>query len=1500
MPVRGGPSAIYGFLYQILANLTWIAEIRFSNFLKGEDEVRSARLDLEPSGGGGDSRAYLGETRIVEQFKTRSGKNNTWSTTAIVDEVLVDLVKAVPNDISKDNSTYRFVTNGREGKLYEFKRLLAKIKAGCLEGDCSPDVLDTKNRRKFFHAKNQTEKEFFEEVVNILIQKAGRTAVNSQRVFHLLSRFEIKAFFDIDTVISNIDALLAAVVDREEEAQAKRRELCTSLLEYAAQNATIKVEEFFKDSGLDKKPLQDIGGLRICLEQVARAGAKNLGYEQLSDVRKPPQLERGKGITLFHGDSGAGKTWQLISLALNELEKGRNAVLISASGDFDADCQNISNAVYQDGYQKDATISLRRLAGKMREHVKTLPKQWLTACIDSVQDSSYADQLLRLEWEGWGINLAIATTPKIASVISAKYNDRIATKDVSPFSYAELTEMLKRRGLSWSEIPGDVKELLKLPVLAGIYCEVAEEGWHPTNEYELFEKFWKQVSLKPGQPEHPGDREVLLKLVDSILRNESILYPWIPDFYRSQGLNDEVLVRLERIGWLRCSPRGEVEVAHDRFLNWAVAERLLDLVSRKQISSPELVGIIQKILYSDDLFCGKRLGYVPMDYLWLACDPNNCASDSVRHLLGNCLNHERTHFDGSSLRSLLPTLGDRIVPHLTQYIKSADDSTIGDLGTRELLMAFGQYQPNISSDIAHFLIQSDSDERKQLGFELLKHFPNPNYLDELWGYHKESFRLWDLPEEKQPKGVYWLHDRTWQALRNAAKLNPKWVDQKLSNFSPENDPASELGWLIYNLKYSDGVRLWKKHNERLFAKVPDHKKRVLAQLVEKFNDIEKIPVLEKWVTSSKSVEFENAAAFSAISRVAPGRAIGLIQQVKRNDLEFSRTWWMPILFFNRPIEGRAALLERAKREQNGYFFLATVYSGQANFLDKGSLEFILNGLEAALENKLSAATSGHCQCLWICLCLFREMHKPELLEVIASWGGTKLDKMLADVAFELRKADQLISRESKDFIKRIGGTGVQQLSLKYLQSDGPGDWEAGANLTLFGSSRESLEFLEAKGLSPISSIDSVGRDHLVAVNILLQKGNKKAADSLINIVNLAEQEGNEQLLKDVIKIARYGNLRDFETALIGLTSKINEETELAVTLAETLAILGAKSEEYLAFVANILSSKSGNHDKARYLLYREGSSQSLRLLADHLKSIEPFHGQTIALAYCIALFRNQSFRDEVRPILEREAMAGKKCPLDSSEWLSILPELDIPDPYEQLLEAAFENMPFTSSTKTCAAIEGLFKLDPDKAFEAAEFHIKRGSAGHADLPKLLMRLAGDEAIDPLIDFAVRFEKTKILWTIARALRNADKTQLSSSIKKMINTDNQNIRQVAIEIIGWQMPGFFLDELKKIAGNDPNPELSMVAIQAIKRQESQAWVMALIQNIHECPKSQQWSHIVAISALGDPFLLKDGGDPLWEGKTLHGIPWHMSKYLISRYRDRESEVNKAADAADNKK
>ncbi|WP_152535871.1 hypothetical protein [Bradyrhizobium sp. Ai1a-2] len=188
MTQAGGPAAINGFLYQMIQHLGRLADIALSGRLDGQ-EIEEACLVLEPRGGG-DARAEAAGIYLVEQYKTRRG--GTWAV-ADIESALRDLRKAVPTPLPA-LARYRFVTDGRAGRLEEFTSFLAEVK-----NVTAPDELDAVERRSFGAHFIGTHREFFDHIsITPRSADAPATVDEADRVFHLLSRFDIE--FGIDGV----------------------------------------------------------------------------------------------------------------------------------------------------------------------------------------------------------------------------------------------------------------------------------------------------------------------------------------------------------------------------------------------------------------------------------------------------------------------------------------------------------------------------------------------------------------------------------------------------------------------------------------------------------------------------------------------------------------------------------------------------------------------------------------------------------------------------------------------------------------------------------------------------------------------------------------------------------------------------------------------------------------------------------------------------------------------------------------------------------------------------------------------------------------------------------------------------------------------------------------------------------------------------------------------------------------------------------------------------
>ena len=201
---------------------------------------------------------------------------------------------------------------------------------------------------------------------------------------------------------------------------------------------------------------------------------------------------------LLSGESGQGKTWQLAKLALSiarEGEQGIPIVFVEATGNADKTLQNAADIIWKDVADHDNSLTIDRIAHR-RDKISSNKainqnlqnrNPWLLICIDDIQESREANDLLKKDWQGWGIRLA-ATVPLILGKnLYKKELNKVSLVEVADFDTNELNEYLAYRNQNWQLIPQDVRITLHRPLLAKLYCDLAKESdsWKPTNEYQL-------------------------------------------------------------------------------------------------------------------------------------------------------------------------------------------------------------------------------------------------------------------------------------------------------------------------------------------------------------------------------------------------------------------------------------------------------------------------------------------------------------------------------------------------------------------------------------------------------------------------------------------------------------------------------------------------------------------------------------------------------------------------------------------------------------------------------------------------------------------------------------------------------------------------------------------------------------------------------------------------------------------------------------------------------
>ena len=699
-----------------------------------------ALLVLEPIGGGGDLQQIEGVRRIVEQLKADSSPG-PWSLTVVVREVLPDLYLAI--DDRYPDTDYRLVTEGRIGRwghVYEFFRSLRtrRYPAGnvlaCLD-DEKPIFHPKKARASddhqadrcatsdasFWEPKAYTERTLFERIVKEVRQrkkiKDEDPEVSRIKVWNLLGRFKFIENQTVERLKGEIDQFLKEVIDATTNLQEKRNALVMDLATKAtAGGARLEAKDFFTQHGLNASRLSDLAALQVTSYRVLERRLLLLGYNSATDVRRDrvksiiAQWTIHKPVLILKGESGQGKSWLLFGVSLELAGKRGSVIVVESRGDADADQQRSSDVYWRDVKGNNDSIPLDRLAALTKQSVKGLEHGWLTIGIDGVQSHSEGRSLALEDWEGRLMKLVISCTPEVADTVQ-RIGDthRYLVVDVDDFSFSELSSYLENRlGEDWADIPSELRNTLRRPLLARIYGDIVPRGpWRPTDEFALLERYWRR--LREGEEaNYPSDIVGIRQLALSILTGKR--YPWTEEQVTAE-LSDAAVSRLVRLGFLRRSVDGRYEIWHDRLLNWLVAESLVSSVRRGELSVPDFCSHVHDILTSE-IGEGRIMSHTTSDLLWLLLEPE-CNEQGIVAQIMEELEGLPWTFRDEFLRSLVPKVGSRIVPVLgvrIEAVAAGEDKALA----RQYIDAMTAIEADEVSLQAIHLLDSESPTVKRM------------------------------------------------------------------------------------------------------------------------------------------------------------------------------------------------------------------------------------------------------------------------------------------------------------------------------------------------------------------------------------------------------------------------------------------------------------------------------------------------------------------------------------------------------------------------------------------------------------------------------------------------------------------------------------------------------------------------------------------------------------------------------------------------------------------
>lgn len=1511
MAQAGGPAAINGFLYQIIQHLGWLADVALSGSLDGQ-QIEEACLVLEPRSGG-DARAEASGTYLVEQYKTRRG--GTWAVSDI-QSVLRDLRKAVPPSLPAI-ACYRFVTDGRAGRLEELISFLADVK-----GVAAPSELDDVERKNFGTDFVGTHREFFDHIV-AATRSAGAPSMADEAdlVFHLLSHFDMEFGNDGAGRAEAIEALLRRYADNLGDERKVREHLVGVLIERLSKGEVRldanAIDAMLRYVGLNPERLRKAALLGETMSALTRRRFAPLKYQPSRDVRSAPYWPQDKQVLVIAGQSGAGKSWQLGRLLQTFAQQGQPATLISGATATEDVMARAARDLWQTGLGNTSEKTLVAVSFFLREIAPNACGPRLIVAVDDIQDVDLARDLVRQDWTDWDMRLVLTVPEAVARSLAVTDGDAVHLHLVSDFSVDELDALLKQTGRRWADLPSDLKRLLRNPILAGLFVELPYSSIQsaPRSEYEIFEGFWQRIAAKG----RPGDEGIVMALAANAI--EARPYPLPRPQWREIGLDsDNALTRLVAAGWLRSTENGEVLFAHDRLLNWAVAKSLAHRVERNQLS-PDALGTI--LTRQDDMHnqrIRRRLGYLPMDTLWLlAADPDK--PDAPSQLVTTLEGSREFGSYGEDLYSHhLPTLGQRAVPILLERL----NARVSEPESRYQIGLIGKAFANLASqenvDLAgtiELLLNAPIKQRQSVAIAALTAAPDPRLLDRLWTIHQQRLDALDDKTDASRRGDY---QASFAALRSGAEQDPDWLRNRVRAADAEKERVSELAYLLNGLEHADAPAIWKEVGDALMAKVSVSKPRSLLYCIARFVDGTKLDFVVE--NLSRAQDFANGAALAALSTLDPQVAIDRLVDVDESERYVSRNEWLPVLMRAQPELTLKRIRSLAESDPKGRRVIELLFADRPDDMDDATLRLLLRTLERELRERLDEAVTGEPNWLSHSLELLGGLTQPGLLTILEAEAGGEFEQMIVAVACSRLRTNSNYRDGIREGARRLlilmGGDGIAALIMRELESeyfwvrhgglnwafvrtnpgiverlamlarrpvpqDGNGNlesdlyrefYEATFALAALGADAALVEMIQNSGVTAVSVYLAELRAHEGPVS-------KSLTEQALEV--LRDAGSSEAALLPALTVAWLSDDVDLIPDSRAVLKRANPEGRVAAYACMALRALGDSSEEF-AQLAQCLLHTDKNASWGLNALIGMGE-RGLELVGHWLLSRNEANRTDSDDLAIRALYGSPTTRAlSVRAAVDRCRRGHflRDAPYD------IAAESEEPAIREQILDKAFAARPAVVA-QSLRAIEGLATFDATRAVEAIELGLRSQPALERQLCRLLIRVAPETAAERLVDAALTIDRASLRRAVGRTLRRLDTAAVKSILIERMRGSVAE-RKAVCEVAKYIATSEIEQALGSLAEHDSSREVRHAAFEAIAFQLKLANVRALFAAFPSATLDRRWSLLIAILEAVDPYLYTDSEDELWLGRILvDGIPAVYERHantVLERRRQKE--------------
>ncbi len=825
----GGSAAVSGFLYQLLSTGTRLLSAIISP--DNSDRTGTVTAILEPRAGG--DAIIEAKSRHCIQFKLRSHRLDAG---ALAGSVIPDLFGA-----HCDQRCDRYELQSNQALTVPAAALFSFLHDGGKETRKIKHNLDraTAFCKAIFRQKNGSEIGFEESF-----------AAFRQKLY-------LAPLIDVTEVRDKLAQHLRSRIPYSDQVGARLDELTGKFLSRASQNDGIITEQMLAEM-LDSPLRSDPSAVLQSSLQTALSARQ---YDVAFDVRSALEVSITTRLGLVAGASGNGKSWALCRLAEEAILTHKPALLLRASNRNELE-RELKRHIAVDALGHQSPIEPSALGELWRRRTGD-PMAELLVIWEGCKNAEELKQIHYQGGLGQGLQL-IAELPPDAET-GGFLQMGITPYEITGFGESELFDALGRRGVNAGAVPMSIRQMLKHPVLCGLYAQLAveDERWNPENEYRVLQGFWDRARDRAGKLAGTRLKALARAMVHSAAAE--VTDSQIHDL----GFNEAELGQLIVSGWLT-QLSGKWRFAHERLLTWAIAEWMAEQFWKPDVTAVEIASQIETLEnYSPpDRNSLHGLGFLTMDVLWLLATEVKSHS-KVAELLVLLEDDPHRGASGSFYSELLPTIGNAIVDILLARIGLAgsDDSDIGIV--RNVASAIQSLQLTQSRrDQLTRLLADGVGKRWEVLLTLASEWPLTKYRERIWNGLIEAYSA--LGNQQQP--AFAAFERYRQAVLRLCRDDPAWLVEKLLC---TNDGKS-LGIGISLLREIDPEPhkdQWNRIAPHLFEHVPSGEYGQLIGFVRRVRDVGKIPFLIQQIELATTFAGD---ALTALSELDPQRALDVI------------------------------------------------------------------------------------------------------------------------------------------------------------------------------------------------------------------------------------------------------------------------------------------------------------------------------------------------------------------------------------------------------------------------------------------------------------------------------------------------------------------------------------------------------------------------------------------------------------------------------------------------